>query len=100
MKSHAITNRIIAFAVFLIASVVYLLTAGPSIAFWDCGEFLASAGCLGIPHPPGTPLLIPIGRVFLLLFSFLKDPGFRANLIAVFGSAFVAMLIYSSSSGP
>jgi tetratricopeptide (TPR) repeat protein len=95
MKSHGITNRIIALAVFIIASVVYLLTAGPSIAFWDCGEFLASAGCLGIPHPPGTPLLIPIGRVFLLLFSFLSDPGFRANLIAVFGSAIVAMLIYS-----
>ena len=76
MKSHAITNRIVAFGVFLIASIVYLLTAGPSIAFWDCGEFLASAGCLGIPHPPGTPLLIPIGRVFLMVFSFLKGRGF------------------------
>jgi len=93
--SHSITNRIIAVAVFVFVSVVFLMTAGPSIAFWDCGEFLAACGCLGLPHPPGTPLLIPIGRVFLLVFSFLRDAGFRANLMAVFGSAAVAMLVYS-----
>ena len=88
-------NRLIAVAVFVFVSVIFVMTAGPSIAFWDCGEFLASCGCLGLPHPPGTPLLIPIGRMFLVVFSFLKDAGFRANLMAVFGSAAVAMLIYA-----
>jgi tetratricopeptide (TPR) repeat protein len=94
MFSHKKVNVALAILVFLVSAVVYILTAGPTVALWDCGEYLAAAGCLGIPHPPGTPLLIPIARVFMLLFSFLKDPGFRLNLLAVFGSAATAMFIY------
>ncbi len=94
MLSHKNVNLALAIFVFLASSIVFILTAGPTIALWDCGEYLAAAGCLGIPHPPGTPLLIPIARVFLLGLSFLKDPGFRLNLLAVFGSAATAMFVY------
>jgi|WetSurMetagenome_2_1015567.scaffolds.fasta_scaffold00149_27 tetratricopeptide (TPR) repeat protein len=94
MFAHKNVNVILAFFVFLVSSVVYILTCGPTVALWDCGEYLASAGCLGIPHPPGTPLLIPMARVFLEGLWFLKDPGFRLNLLAVFGSAATAMFVY------
>jgi len=87
-------NAILAVGVFAVSAIVYSLTAGPTVALWDCGEYLASAGCLGIPHPPGTPLLIPIFRIFYLLFSFIGDPGFRLNLLSGFGSAAVVMFIY------
>jgi thioredoxin-like negative regulator of GroEL len=94
MFTHKNVNVALAIFVFLASSIVYILTAGPTVALWDCGEYLAAAGCLGIPHPPGTPLLIPIGRFFLMALSFLKDPGFRLNLLAVFGSAATVMFVY------
>jgi tetratricopeptide (TPR) repeat protein len=87
-------NLILALFVFLFSAIVYLRTCGPTICLWDCGEYLAASACLGIPHPPGTPLLIPIGRVFYMGLSFLRDAGFRLNLIAVFGSAFTVFFIY------
>jgi Protein of unknown function (DUF2723)/Tetratricopeptide repeat len=94
MFTHKRVNLVLALFVFLFSAIVYMRTAGPTIALWDCGEYLAASACLGIPHPPGTPLLIPIGRVFYMALSFLKDPGFRLNLIAVFGSAATVFFIY------
>ncbi len=94
MFSHKNTNAALAFLVFLVASIVYIMTCGPTVALWDCGEYLAASGDLGIPHPPGTPFLILIGRVCYQLLSFLKDPGFRLNLVTALGSAATAMFIY------
>ena len=94
MLTHKRVNTVLAMFVFFFSAIVYLRTCGPTICLWDCGEYLAASACLGIPHPPGTPLLIPIGRVFFMALSFLKDAGFRLNLIAVFGSAFTVFFIY------
>jgi hypothetical protein len=94
MLTHKRINLILALFVFFASAIVYLRTAGPTIALWDCGEYLASSACLGIPHPPGTPLLVPLGRVFLMGLSFLKDPGFRLNLMAVIASALTVLFIY------
>ena len=50
--------------VFLSTLAVYAITVTPSIPFWDSGEFIATSHLLGIPHPPGTPLYVLIGRLF------------------------------------
>jgi hypothetical protein len=84
----------LALFVFFFSAIVYLRTAGPTIALWDCGEYLAASACLGVPHPPGTPLLVPIGRVFYMALPFLKDAGFRLHMIAVFGSALTVLFVY------
>ncbi|KAA6437867.1 DUF2723 domain-containing protein [Rufibacter glacialis] len=46
---------------------VYVLTLEPSTSFWDTGEFIAAAYKLQVPHPPGAPLFLLMGRLFTLL---------------------------------
>lgn len=99
MKSSR-THTATAWAVFAASLALYLLTVAPTISFWDSAEFVVCSYILGIPHPPGAPLLTLIGRVMMLLpfYDFrgggLAYPAFRANLIAVLTAAFTAMLTY------
>ena len=57
-------NNITGWAICIIACMVYLLTMEATGSFWDCGEFASSAYKLQIPHPPGAPLFILLGRLF------------------------------------
>jgi len=54
-------------AVGLFALAVYLVFMGDTTPFWDAGEFIATSWILGIPHPPGTPLYVLLGRVASLV---------------------------------
>ena len=78
---------------FLLAAIVYLMTVQPSVPFWDCGEFSAASVWQQVPHPPGAPLFLMIGKVFQTLIPF-GDLGWRVNLAAVFSSAFSVLLTY------
>jgi hypothetical protein len=62
-------NRIIGFALFGLASLVYILTSEASASFWDCGEYIATAYKLQVGHPPGAPIFQLVGR-FFSLFAF------------------------------
>jgi len=86
-------NRILAAVIFLAAEILYLTTMAPTLSFWDCGESIAAAYTLGIPHPPGAPLFLLFGRLFSLI-PFFSDPAARINLISTLASACTVMLTY------
>ncbi len=88
-KEHLYGFLIIFVAVF----GVYLYTVAPSLSFWDCGEYIACAVSLGVPHPPGCPLHVLLRKIFTLI-PFGQEVGFRANMLSVFGGAFIAAFIW------
>src|SRR5216110_277923 len=46
---------------------LYVATLAPSTAMWDASEYITAAYTLGIPHPPGNPLFVLLGRVASLM---------------------------------
>ncbi|MBL3654970.1 glycosyltransferase family 117 protein [Fulvivirga sediminis] len=60
-------NNIAGWIVFAIATIVYLLTLERTGSYWDCGEFIAVSYKLMVPHPPGAPFFLLIGRIFSFL---------------------------------
>ncbi|MBF0585824.1 DUF2723 domain-containing protein [Prosthecochloris sp. N3] len=90
---HTTLNRSIALVLFCCSMLVYLLTMAPTLSFWDCGEFIATATTLGIPHPPGAPLFLLTGRVFSMVPLF-GDIAARVNLLSVLASAATVTVAY------
>ena len=68
--------------------VLYLLTLAPTVGFWDASEYVTTAHILGLPHPPGNPLFVVVGRVWDLLTGFTGLPvALRINALGATLSA-------------
>ncbi len=82
---------------FAIAMVVYTLTVEPTASFWDCGEFIACSYKLEVPHPPGAPFFLLIGRMFsLLALGDVTQVAFWINMLSVISSAFAILFLFWS----
>ncbi len=84
---------IIFILVCLMVFGVYLYSVAPTASFWDCAELIAVSYIAGIPHPPGTPLFVMLGRLFTIL-PIGKEIAFRVNLIPTLFGAFSCGLLY------
>ncbi len=85
--------RLIGTIVFLISAIVLFMTVQPSVSFWDPGEISAASYSLQVPHPPGGPLWLIVGRFFSML-PFAHNIGFRINTVSVLAGAFSILLLY------
>ena len=77
-------NRLIATIVFLVSFIVYYDTMAPTIAV---------SHTLGVPHPPGSPFFLLLGRIASML-PITEDIAFRVNLLSPISSAFAVMFLY------
>jgi tetratricopeptide (TPR) repeat protein len=62
------------------------------VPYWDSGEYIATSYILGVPHPPGTPLYVLIGRIFSLLP--LGAIAVRVNLLSSVSAAVAVLFTY------
>ena len=97
MLNYTKLNNIIGWLVFLAATTVYALTVEPTASYWDCGEFIAVSYKLEVPHPPGAPLFLLIGR----MFSFLagddtSQVAYWINMVSVVSSGFTILFLFWS----
>ena len=94
-------NTISGWVVCAIACTVFILTREGTASFWDCGEFIPCAYKLQISHPPGAPLFILLGRLFIILFSGNIDAttanahaAVAVNLLSAMSSGFTILFLF------
>lgn len=88
-------NNITGWIVCIIACAVYILTAEAGGSLWDCGEFVSSCFKLQIPHPPGAPLFVVIGRIFIVLMGDNPLTAAKAvNIMSALASGFTILFLF------
>ncbi len=92
-----LTNRIFGAFVFLFSTIIYVMTVQPTFSLWDCGEFIACAYTLSVPHPPGAPFFTLMGKIFTM-FPTASDIGLRANYLSVISSSLCVLCLYLIST--
>src|SRR5699024_5324993 len=85
------TNNITGWIVAVIACFVYISTREATASFWDCGEFIASAFKIQVPHPPGAPFFLLLGRLFIILTG--AGPHTAANSVNLLSAIASGMTI-------
>jgi|TARA_B110000240_G_scaffold30010_1_gene31835 hypothetical protein len=95
METFKKLNNIIGWLVFSIASFVYLSTIEPTVSFWDCGEYIATAYKLEVGHPPGAPLFQLLGRIFSLFAEpATSQVAVAINILSALCSSFTILFLF------
>jgi hypothetical protein len=88
-------NNIAGWTVFAIALICYWVTMEPTASYWDCGEFIAVSYKLEVPHPPGAPLFLLIGRLFsFLALGDVSKVAYWINFSSVLAGAFTSLFLF------
>lgn len=94
-------EKILLAAIVVIPGSVYLYTVAPTLSFWDCGEFISSCFTLAVPHPPGTPFFILLGRVWLMfvgavgtILPFSREVSWHMNLLGITFTLLSIVLVF------
>ena len=91
--SYKKINNITGWVVFLIATIVYLLTAEETTSLWDCGEYITTANKLEVGHPPGAPFFMMLGRLFSA-FSSPENAAYMVNALSALSSSATVLFMF------
>ncbi len=81
----------------LLVWALYCVTLAPTTAFWDASEYIATAHVLGLPHPPGNPFFVMVGRVWDVALAWTGlEVAQRINLLSATASAAASGLWFLS----
>ncbi len=88
-------NTLIALGVFVFTLIIYMLTNAKSLSFWDSGEYITCSSILGIPHAPGNPFYIILGRFFCIMGGGIPHAmivSFISSLLSALGVMFTYLM--------
>lgn len=95
MLEYKKLNNLAGWLTFLIALVVYAITVEDTASFWDAGEFIAVSSKLEVPHPPGAPFYLLLGRFFsMFAFGVPENIALAINFLSVISSAFTILFLF------
>jgi len=83
--------------VFVVTLTIYGLTMPPGLTWAhdgaDGGDLAVAVANLGVPHPPGYPTYVLLGRLFATVLP-VRDIAFRLNLFSAVAAATASLLAY------
>jgi hypothetical protein len=89
----AIRNtRIAGLSLFTLTFLVYLSTLAPGVYGFDSAELATGVFTQGIVHPPGFPLYLLLGKLFIYLP--IRDVAYRLNLMSAVFASITALFLY------
>jgi hypothetical protein len=62
-------------------------------SLWDCGEFISSAYKVQVPHPPGAPLFVLLGRLFTMFLE-PSQAALGVNFMSALASGFTILFLF------
>ena len=86
-------RTITAWTLGLLSFLLYAFTAEPTVSFWDCPEYVASAVRLEPGHPPGNPIWMLTAHFFTLLVP-AEKAALAVNLMSGVCSAGAVSLLF------
>lgn len=97
--SH-IENYLVPLSSGILAFLVYSLTLAPDLTWanygGDGGELITAAVTLGVPHPPGYPTYVILGKLVSLVP--IGTAAWRFNLFSAMGAAIAATFVTATAS--
>jgi len=88
-------NNFSGWIAFIISLIVYSITVEDTASFWDCGEFIAVSSKLEVPHPPGAPFYLLLGRFFsLFALGNNENIALAVNFLSVVASSFTILFLF------
>ncbi len=86
-------NVAVPFFLFLASLVIYTHNLSPSVYGGDVGDFLSAISVMGVPHPPGYPLMTVLGILFAWAVPNVSLP-YRVGLISAVASSITLVFVY------
>ena len=89
-RSSILWHSLVCLGIFV---AVYVKCTSASIPSGDAGDFIISAYHFGVAHPPGYPLYVTIGYIWMCILPF-GTPEFQLNLLTSIIGGVAAFVVY------